>query len=321
MDESPSATPKPTPSNSGHAAVPVLSTIFGLLALAGAFGLAYSTFSTAICISANAVGSFGLLGTVMLIQHRRAQARIETLRLLRTVPQIREGTQAIGSLDGFVGELKPIAAEFQGLLREMRQERARIAELEEETRQRIANRTLALERTIGALRQQAVKDGLTGLYNRRMLDAYFPQAIERCRAAGQPLSVLAIDIDFFKPLNDTLGHAAGDQMLKSTAQIIRSTIRESDLAFRCGGDEFLIVFEGANADVVQAIAGRLQSLGDAMGRTFRVAHPPRLSIGVSSLADVSDPTPKALLAAADQRLYITKAAHHEGLPPARTRPA
>ena len=130
------------------------------------------------------------------------------------------------------------------MLRDSRRKRAEAAALEHETRQRIANRTDALERTIGSLRQQATRDVLTGLFNRRMLEEYLPQAVKRCKEARIGLCLLMIDVDHFKLLNDTLGHAAGDELLKTIGQLIRSTIREKDLAFRCGGDEFVVQLEG-----------------------------------------------------------------------------
>ncbi|HSU65406.1 MAG TPA: GGDEF domain-containing protein, partial [Tepidisphaeraceae bacterium] len=214
-----------------------------------------------------------------------------------------------------VGSLaEPLAIACTDMARELRMERARTQQLQEEVRLKVAGRTEALERTIGALRQQAARDGLTGLFNRRMLDAYLPEAIERCRSAKLPLAVLMIDVDNFKPLNDTLGHAAGDQMLKSIAQIIRSTISETDLAFRNGGDEFVIVFEGCAAETARLKQERLNSLGKALGRTFRLTPPPTLSIGMTMLADLKDATAPALLRQADQSLYTVKAEHHTAAP-------
>src|SRR5260221_686985 len=81
--------------------------------------------------------------------------------------------------------------------------RAHVAQLELETTQRIANRTDALERSVSALRQQATRDPLTGLYNRRILNATLERLAEHCRSAEEPLAVMMIDVDDFKLLNDT----------------------------------------------------------------------------------------------------------------------
>ena len=243
-------------------------------------------------------------------------------RLLDLLPRVRAGEEPIESLNGIGGRMVPLAALCQELLRDCRQEQVRISELEQELNQRMARRAETLERKIGVLQQQAARDGLTGLYNRRALDEFLPEAISRSTASGAPLCVLMIDIDHFKPLNDSLGHAAGDQMLKSIAQIIRSTICDSDAAFRNGGDEFVVVLENGDKETASAMAQRLISLGDTLGRTFRVASPPRLSIGIASLSEVREAGAPALLRAADQALYKVKADHHaESPPPARKRSA
>jgi diguanylate cyclase (GGDEF)-like protein len=255
-----------------------------------------------------------------LVRPNKLEREMKRLGVL--VGEVRQGHEPIELLSEFDAPLMPLAQTCRDLLRDIRQERSRIAELQDEVRQRIASRTESLERTIGALRQQAAKDSLTGLFNRRMLDAYLPDAIERCKANATPFSLLMIDIDYFKPLNDTLGHAAGDQMLKSVAQIIRSTIRESDLAFRIGGDEFVIVLEGCPSERTRVLADRLSSLGDALGRTFRLTPPPTLSVGMITLTELNGATASTILHQGDAALYQVKAAHHAAvLAPPRSRRA
>jgi diguanylate cyclase (GGDEF)-like protein len=232
------------------------------------------------------------------------------LKITALLRGIRAGREPVASLSHVRGFLAGLASACHDLAHDLRAEKARTAQLENETRQRIAHRTEVLERTIGALRQQAARDALTGLFNRRSLDAYLPDAIGRCRSAGAPLCLLMMDIDHFKPLNDTLGHASGDQMLKSVAQIIRSTIRESDLSFRNGGDEFVVVLEECEEAAGRAVAERLSALGDSLGKTFRLMPPPSISVGVAMLGDVKERTAEALLARADAMLYHVKAAHH-----------
>jgi diguanylate cyclase (GGDEF)-like protein len=260
----------------------------------------------------------GLLVSMLWPRARRNAVEREVSRLHALLVEIRHGREPIEMLSRCDTSVAPLAAACQDLIHDLRQERARAAGLQDEIRQRVASRTESLERTIGALRQQAAKDGLTGLFNRRMLDAYLPDAIDRCKTSGTSLCLLMIDIDHFKPLNDTLGHAAGDQMLKSVAQIIRSTIRETDLAFRNGGDEFVVVLEGCSPETGRVLADRLNSLGDALGRTFRLSPPPTLSVGMTSLAEVQDATAPIMLRQADAALYQIKAAHHaavSALPP------
>jgi diguanylate cyclase (GGDEF)-like protein len=240
-----------------------------------------------------------------------AQLALQARKLAALLPAVRHGRAPIESLSKFRGSIAPLARTCQELARELRQQRTGNNQLREEIRQKIASRTEALERTIGALRQQAARDPLTGLFNRRMLDAYLPEAISRCKMSTGQLCVLMIDIDHFKELNDALGHDAGDQMLRSLAQIIRSTVRETDLAFRLGGDEFVVVLEDCPSDPGQRVAARLASLADGLGRTFRLTPAPTLSVGLSSLSTVNDPTPAAMLKQADEVLYEVKEQHHK----------
>ena len=147
---------------------------------------------------------------------------------------------------------------------------------------------------------------MTGLYNRRLLDQHLPPIVDRCRVAKSHLSLLMIDVDHFKILNDTLGHAAGDDLLRDIAQIIRSTIREHDVAFRYGGDEFIVVLEGFDAEAGAALGDRLVSLVDALSQTLRVEPKPRLSIGVATIKDLAKATPTSLVEEADRLLYEEK---------------
>ncbi len=180
--------------------------------------------------------------------------------------------------------------------------------MENTLRQHVASRTTALERTIGSLKQQAIRDALTGLHNRRAMNEHLPQAVERCREGKSDLCLLMIDVDYFKQLNDACGHPAGDELLRNIGQIIRSTIRDGDAAFRYGGDEFAIVMEGQTESSGRALADRLRSLVDALARTIKVAPSPRLSIGIATLEQVSPKEASTLLHAADRSLYEVKKA-------------
>jgi diguanylate cyclase (GGDEF)-like protein len=241
-------------------------------------------------------------------------------RLLRTVAQIRAGDCPLEELRAIGGGLSPLARQVRELLLDLRRQRAQIAQLEAEMHQRIANRTDALERTLGALRQQATRDALTGLHNRRLLDELLPRLIQRCAAEDQPLCVVMGDVDYFKTLNDELGHAAGDQMLRAIGQLIRSSLGEQDIAFRCGGDEFVLLLPGREPEAGQALGQRLQSLVDAAAQTLKVSPKPRLSLGVACSSEFPHPTSETLLRRADERLYIVKALHHQQAKPA-LRPA
>jgi diguanylate cyclase (GGDEF)-like protein len=233
---------------------------------------------------------------------RRPVRAIEKL-----IPAIRAGREPIDALLEIRGGPRGLANLLRDVLHDNRQQRQAVALLNEEIRQRVAVRTDALERQIGSLQMLASRDPLTGLCNRRALDRHLPELLERVRAEGRDLALLMVDIDHFKHLNDTLGHPAGDELLRDLGQIMRSMLRGADdVAFRCGGDEFVILLVGCDRASVDAYLGRLTSLASARARTCRVEPPPGLSLGVTLLSELTDPTPGKLLELADQRLYAAK---------------
>ncbi len=229
-----------------------------------------------------------------------------TRRFMKLIPEIRSGEAPIESFSSIGGRLAPLASELAELCRDLGRQCAELATMEANLRLQVANRTNALERTIGSLKRQASRDALTGLYNRRALDEHLPQAFERCHEAKNDLCLLMIDVDYFKQLNDTLGHPAGDDLLRNIGQIIRSTVRETDIPFRYGGDEFVVVMEGQSHQFGQILSDRLRSLVDALARTIKVQPSPRLSVGIATLKELHTQNVEALLAAADQSLYEIK---------------
>lgn len=258
-------------------------------------------------------GVVALLGSILVaLYQQRYWAR--PLREIRAcLRRIRDGEAAIEELAEIRGGLRPLVADIQDLLRDSRRKRAELAQLDLEMSHRVARRTDALERVVGSLRQQATRDPLTGLNNRRMLDGYLPEVMERAQREDSPLCLMMIDVDDFKLLNDTLGHAAGDELLRTLGQLIRSNLRDGDMAFRCGGDEFVIVLRNTSPKQADTLSRRLVSLVDALGKTLRVSRPPRLSIGTATPLDVGPvPTAAALLAEADKHLYEVKVARKSG---------
>jgi len=157
------------------------------------------------------------------------------------------------------------------------------------------------------LLRRAAHDPLTGLPNRTLLQDRLDQAIARSRRAQTPLAVFFLDLNAFKPVNDRLGHKAGDAVLREVGDRIRSTMRTEDTAARLGGDEFVVVTERTERDVAEQVAQRLE---EVIARPFEVAGEVvrmRTSIGVAWT-----PTPRvgaaALVDLADQAMYRAKRA-------------
>jgi two-component system cell cycle response regulator len=153
----------------------------------------------------------------------------------------------------------------------------------------------------------ALTDDLTGLYNHRYLTAHMETALRRAEANGKPLSVLMLDIDFFKHVNDTYGHAVGDLVLKELAGRMTRSIREFDTAARRGGEEFVVVMPECDVAIALNVAERLRQL--VANRPFCTGEgrdvPVTVSIGIASHQNDAD-TAGQLLARADEALYEAK---------------
>ncbi len=155
----------------------------------------------------------------------------------------------------------------------------------------------------------ALTDSLTGLYNRRYLGAHLQSMIERSHASGKPLSLFMLDIDHFKRVNDTYGHASGDEVLRQVAGLISHNLREFDLTARIGGEEFVVVMPDTPVAAAHMVADRMRKMvadtemplrGGATTAPQRVT----VSIGVAALrpGEAGD----ELLRRADEALYAAK---------------
>jgi diguanylate cyclase (GGDEF)-like protein len=154
--------------------------------------------------------------------------------------------------------------------------------------------------------RQALVDGLTGIANRRQCEEALPAEIARSERLGTPLTLVLADLDDFKAINDIHGHAVGDDVLREFASVLRATLRESDLAGRWGGEEFLLLLPGADlvggaqlADRVRAVLGERAFLGRD-GGAFGVG----CSFGVAQHHAGDDG--REVFAAADRALYRAK---------------
>ncbi len=154
-------------------------------------------------------------------------------------------------------------------------------------------------------RDASMKDPLTGAMNRSSLDQTVNREIDLARRHGKPLSLMVIDLDHFKKINDTYGHSIGDKVLQGTVNCIQRTIRSSDILFRYGGEEFVVLLNGAAKKGATLLAERIRESiekgeCEAEGNKIKIT----VSIGVSSL-DIDD-EPESLFINADKALYNAK---------------
>jgi diguanylate cyclase (GGDEF)-like protein len=156
-----------------------------------------------------------------------------------------------------------------------------------------------LGRHADALADLSRTDPLTGLRNQRAFDERLEEEVTRAGRYGEPLSVLILDIDALKAINDRSGHDAGNEALRAVATALRRGARQSDLAARIGGDEFAVVAPSADARDALALGERIRSL--VADGTDGIT----VSVGVATL-DRERKTPGALVRAADRALYQAK---------------
>jgi diguanylate cyclase (GGDEF)-like protein len=166
----------------------------------------------------------------------------------------------------------------------------------------------AMQKQNQMLETLSITDSLTRLYNRSKLDTILVDQLARYKRTQRPFSLLMLDIDHFKTLNDTYGHLAGDDILSAVAQILLQSVRSIDFAARYGGDEFTIILVETPADLARKTAERIRSQVERMRyRAGRSAVPLTVSIGIVE-CQPQDDTATALLARVDNALYEAKRA-------------
>lgn len=153
-------------------------------------------------------------------------------------------------------------------------------------------------------------DALTGLLNRRQFEAYLGSEIALAHRLHDRFAVLYFDLDRFKPINDTYGHAMGDLVLVHVAQVLRETVRQCDYSARVGGDEFAVLLRGVEHSVqVLTLAQRLGAVLSEPWQEGSVHLHIGASIGLAMYPEHGQ-TPQALLVAADRAMYLAKSNSH-----------
>lgn len=196
---------------------------------------------------------------------------------------------------------------------ERKRSEERILQLNAELESRVRDRTAELEETVAdlqqaladaeglrrELREQAIRDPLTGLFNRRFLEETLDREVARASRGKTPLSVVMLDLDKFKMLNDTFGHTAGDMVLREVGHMLRENVRASDVPCRYGGDEFIVVMPDT---ALENSARKGQQLLDMFRRK---PSPLECSLGAVTFP-AHGTTGAELIRAADATLYRAK---------------
>jgi diguanylate cyclase (GGDEF)-like protein len=233
-----------------------------------------------------------------------------TVAIVRPIEALSEGARRIsqGELDVEIpathshDELGVLTRAFNDMARELRKNQLEI----ETANEKLLEQNRTLQQNNEVLEQLSITDGLTKLHNHRFFQDHLTREMKRVTRTGEPLSILVIDIDDFKRLNDRLGHAAGDEVLMRMASVMNAAIRESDLLARYGGEEFAVV--AANTDLLGALT-LAEKVRAAVAETSYIVdgsmRPTRVTVSIGVAQYKGDR--KAVFQAADRALYRAKA--------------
>ncbi len=166
----------------------------------------------------------------------------------------------------------------------------------------------ALARMSERQRALARRESLTGCFNRRAFEEIFKRESDRCRRLGHGLSLVFLDADHFKAVNDRFGHAAGDRVLQQLALRVQEAVRDTDVLFRWGGEEFVLLLPHTPPGAARVLAERVRSaVADAPFRAPDERHDVRLTVSLGTAGAMAFPVdPHALVAAADAACYAAK---------------
>ncbi len=152
---------------------------------------------------------------------------------------------------------------------------------------------------------KAHRDPLTSLGNRRAMNAAIRREISRASRHHSPMSILMVDIDNFKPINDNYGHAVGDKVIACVADVLKNTAREADNAFRYGGEEFVVLLDDTDSVGAHIVAERIrQRIASLQPQNFGIKHPITVSVGCATMLE--NETICELTERADNAMYLAK---------------
>ncbi len=237
-----------------------------------------------------------------LLLARKISAPLHALAEAATVMRTGLTVVRLPQLGGY-REAQQLSTALSGLFEQVGERERELRELADTLERRVEARTQELHSANNELERLSVTDSLTGLNNRRYFDTQLAHEMQRARQQLQPLSLLLIDLDHFKRINDTHGHPAGDRVLQLVADLLDQGLRPTDAIARIGGEEFAVIAAGADLAQASALAERLRRrvAGASPLEIGRLELPISVSIGVASVW-LADGDATALEAAAE-RLY------------------
>ena len=234
---------------------------------------------------------------------------IEPLALLRNQngksEQPRTGTVLPTNRTDEIGDLAKLLSDLYGDVEQWRHSTTR---LQDTFTRRVNSETARMTRELRRVKRKVWTDPLTKLGNRRLLEDKFDEIFCAQQKSGDDFAIAVIDVDNFKTLNDTLGHKAGDELLKFIGELLQQCVRAEDLAIRLGGDEFTLLLPGTSSQNAKTLTERMSRLFAQKAVLLDVENKPALSIGVASFLDHGPDTPEELIHMADLALYSAKRA-------------
>ncbi|MBN1859656.1 sensor domain-containing diguanylate cyclase, partial [Candidatus Bipolaricaulota bacterium] len=236
------------------------------------------------------------------------------------VDDVARDSRYIQGYEGIRSELAvPIllSGDVLGVLNVESPEEAYFSPEDRRTLEMVANEfavALAHHRSQARLREQAIRDPLTRLYNRHYFNERLAEEVDRCDRYGHSLTLMMIDIDGFRAVNNRLGHLEGDEVLCRIAKLVEENVRVADKVIRYGGDELLVLMPETDEEA-ERIAERLHRATETMGEALRKKGCPiGLSIGMVTRSPGDHRSIERILEEADRLLYVEKRRHHNEPP-------
>jgi diguanylate cyclase len=227
-------------------------------------------------------------------------------RLAKQAKRIEQGDEGASlEISTDVSELRNLTDALRGMTWKLIRRREALAESNQQLEHKVSERTAELAAVNAQLRLQARRDALTGLDNRLAVNERLHDEFLRMKRTARPYAVLLMDIDYFKRINDTHGHAVGDEVLVAVAQLLKASLRESDFVARYGGEEFIALLVETDARHAAQVAEKIRAV-IAAAKLSTVGHI-TISIGLA-MATLDDADEDESVRDADHHLYEAKRA-------------